>query len=543
MIKTLHKQLINQWKLLLCFALGLLLSIFITTTILKVWEPNLIKDLIIWGFLSLPCSLTLYEFFIRPFDWEGLKRKPSEIPYQNRWDTVYFALPSFSIWILYLAAFWPGIMSVDSVVQWTEAHTGVFTGGHPPSDTMMLWLMYHIIDNPAFVSIVQLTALSLVAGYGFAEINKLGVRRWLVWIASLVFAIWPTIGILAVTHWKDIHYSIAFLLVSIFVLKIVVTKGEWLESKKNLIVFGFTCLFVPLTRHNGIFIFLLGPILALIFRIKWKSLLLVSVTILAVYLLIIGPGYKVAKAMQINDKKLALVTYWVPIYFMEAQLHAGTPLLPEEKQLLNSIYPVDPPWPYYEYGTYQIEGFNWDVFWVNRGEFLKITLNLMLRNPKSAIKALAMKSNLIWNVTEPQGCYLYISMPLYDTNYKPTYITNQEYMAYKVIPSPKFKNLWLALAKMNMSTRSGSCFIWRPAIYLYLYFAVIILVLLKTRKGLWLLLSVPILMHTVLLIVVNYAQDFRYMFPAILSCLLFWPLVFMPKPAKTELVSRTLQKP
>ena len=60
-----------------------------------------------------------------------------------------YALPCIAIWSVYLIAFYPGIMSMDSLNQWDQitnfakADYG-FTDAHPVGHTLFLWLITSI---------------------------------------------------------------------------------------------------------------------------------------------------------------------------------------------------------------------------------------------------------------------------------------------------------------------------------------------------------------------------------------------------------------
>jgi hypothetical protein len=59
--------------------------------------------------------------------WGNYKSAPV-----GRWYWLRFALPCAGIWSVCLLAFWPAIMSVDSLNQWGQMITGLLVDIHPP---------------------------------------------------------------------------------------------------------------------------------------------------------------------------------------------------------------------------------------------------------------------------------------------------------------------------------------------------------------------------------------------------------------------------
>ncbi len=101
----------------------------------------------------------------------------------GRWYWLRFALPCAAVWSLYLLAFWPGIMSQDSVDQWHQLLQGRYEDAHPAFHTLTVWLITRVWLSPAAVALVQIVILSAAIGFGLAMLRSYGVPAWALWAA------------------------------------------------------------------------------------------------------------------------------------------------------------------------------------------------------------------------------------------------------------------------------------------------------------------------------------------------------------------------
>jgi len=105
-------------------------------------------------------------------------------------------------------AFWPGLMSVDSIVQYTQAVLRQYGDQHPP---VMAWLWSwtnRVVTGPGGMLIVHL-GLLWIGLWAIAEgARRRGLRH--AWIVPLV-GFMPTIANIAGVIWKDVGMAYALL--------------------------------------------------------------------------------------------------------------------------------------------------------------------------------------------------------------------------------------------------------------------------------------------------------------------------------------------
>jgi hypothetical protein len=436
-----------------------------------------------------------------------------------------YAAPMQLVWLIYLLALWPGLMSPDSVGQWNQALSGQINDAHPAFHTMFLAVLARIRPNPALVALVQILVLSFVAGYILCEFESRGIPRRLLITAALIFAFSPVNSLMVNAIWKDILYSIAFLGLSGILLKMIVTHGAWLKKGWRIGLLAVTAFSVAIFRHNGVFDSF-GTLILLIFgfRSQTKRLLLALALTLSLWLGIRGPFYDIMKVKKVPGLFLSSQE----LFQIAAHLKAGTEITEPEAAFLNKILPIENAWNYdcYTSGVFFYDPrLNRQFVSDHLSELNQIFLALTLRAPEVNLKHLACSSSLVWKVFDNSQRFstipTYFDHGKWRTIFYPPTETNVSF-------SPKIPWLTQPLMEFVDATHYPRFiwFIWRPALYLYLSFMIVIMAALRCRDWRFLFLLAPIMIHSAFLVISLSSQDFRYQYPVYLFALLFWPLLF-----------------
>ncbi len=167
--------------------------------------PNLLFFWITISFLCL-LMLPLIQKFASPLP---------EFTTNKTW--FWYALPMILVWFIFLLAVWPGMMTPDSISQWSQLISLQFNDAHPVFHTLLLWLITRIWFSPAAIAICQIIFLSLTAAWGIGTLRGLGLPNWAAWLLAGLFAFNPINGDMVNTIWKDIPYSTALFLLSIII--------------------------------------------------------------------------------------------------------------------------------------------------------------------------------------------------------------------------------------------------------------------------------------------------------------------------------------
>lgn len=179
----------------------------------------------------------------------------------------------FSLW---LAAFFPGVMTPDSLTQWDEASTLQLNNLHPYLHTLLIVFLKGIYNSPATIALFQILLTSITFSYIFSFFLKKGVSKWLIFPLFCLFTFSIPVGIYSITLWKDIPFSVCLVL-----LGFVIAKQYWAKRLDNshLILIFVLSIVTTFFRHNGVINILLLPISFLLcfYRVnRLKTVILIS---------------------------------------------------------------------------------------------------------------------------------------------------------------------------------------------------------------------------------------------------------------------------
>ena len=173
---------------------------------------------------------------------------------------------SLAVFGLWLAAFWPGVMSVDSLKVWRAALLpDIFMNDHPFMNVLLYKYLYQIWNNPAVVPLAQiiLTAL-LISWFGF-WLYRQGVQRVLLafWFLFILGSV--PIALYNLMLWKDIPFALLVVFWGCLLTKLYQERrqGRLQWSKQRIFVLLLLGLALALIRHNGLVYLFTLPLLFL----------------------------------------------------------------------------------------------------------------------------------------------------------------------------------------------------------------------------------------------------------------------------------------
>ncbi len=161
-----------------------------------------------------------------------------------------------AIFLFWWIAFYPGLMSYDSVVYVLHVTTGPWVDNHSVLYDSMVWLSLRVTGGLAALTLMQTIAMSAAFGYTVAAFRRLGVPgRWTAAAALTVAALPPT-GAFMIFIWKDVPFTIcAFLMVPTLahLVSLRSRPGMPRDRRTNLLVavLGLELLGMDLFRLNG----------------------------------------------------------------------------------------------------------------------------------------------------------------------------------------------------------------------------------------------------------------------------------------------------
>ncbi len=173
------------------------------------------------------------------------------------------------IFLLWWAAFYPGLMSRDSVIYVLHVTTGPWVNNHSVLYDSMVWLSLHATGGLAALTLAQTAAMAAALAYTVFAFGRLGVPgRWTA-VAAVIVAALPPLASFTVFIWKDVPFSICVFLVVPTVAHLIARQRQsgWRGSGPVnwlLVALGLELLGACLFRLNGFLVVLLAGVLLVV---------------------------------------------------------------------------------------------------------------------------------------------------------------------------------------------------------------------------------------------------------------------------------------
>ncbi|MDD1443997.1 DUF6020 family protein, partial [Dolichospermum sp. ST_sed3] len=459
---------------------------------------------------------------------------------KNFW--ICLALIPVVVWVVYCLTYWPGLVVSDFLDQWSQVLNFRFDNNHPAFHTLTMWLISRIFPSPGLVSLAQIITLGLLIGHIFKRQIELGINKLALIVTSLFLALSPVTTTMVISLVKDIPFSIAFLWFSWQIVEILISQGQWLTSKKNIILFAISAALVSLFRHNGMPIILV--IVVIIFAFHWKNyknLLIFSLLFTLMIFVIKGPVYSL---FRVNTTKTVNSLPFFILPYIGAHLKANTPISMEEKEFLDEIMNTDNDWEYNQYTMLPLvfnPKLNSQLVARSSNRIIYMFFQLTKRNPSVTLNHLITINNMIWEINLPPG----------GIHHTVAFVLNSDGTVTTTVPDPyqtglkqdsKIPQLITILAKwFTIISYRFYVYVWRPALQLYLLIFLNVVYAVRFRNTRSLMITLPVVIQSGLLFLISPNPEYRYQFPVFLTSILLYPLllfsvrdVFQPSTSKTE---------
>lgn len=419
--------------------------------------------------------------------------------------------------MVYLMSYYPGVMSADSFTQWSQMENFKFSDWHPAFSTLINWVLTRIWHSPAVIGIFNSLLFSLAFALMVMEYKKSGVKKAVLYPIAVIFILNPINGIMSITIWKDITYSILMLLLTFLAVKIFSSEGRWLRSPLNATLLVVTLVCGALVRHNGTIPVGIMLICMITFYPKhWKNTAVIAAITVAAIMLIKGPVYDKLNVVPINSFQ-ELVN---PIMQVAGIITGNGVLTEKEKDIVNKILPIKD-WKvgYTKYNAVKLvatKGFNMGFFKNNMNDFLKAWAGMALRNPGLAIRAYLDRTAIIWRIINPNNHYIY-------TNPRSVANNNFNIKMKSVLPSIK-KCLDRILQTLG---KEGFYISWKPAFFMLIILLFGLAAIIKNGRK-WMFVLIPVLGNTLGLLVVTTSAQPRYYYATLIIAPFIIAAAFAP---------------
>lgn len=458
-------------------------------------------------------------------NWHPIARK-SQIP-KSRFSWLLFMIPMLVVWIFSLLVFWPGIISNDSIFQWQQGVSGELDDWQSAFHALLLAGLMRIWYSPAVVSILQIVLFALAVAWGLKVLADYGAPRPLLWIMSFLFACFPPNWILSITIWKDVPYAIAFLWLTILLIKIVLSEGDWINKPYHWMVLATAVFFVSILRKNGIVSAFISVLtLVLVYRRYWKKFFTATLIALLLFLGVGGPLYDLLNVSRTDSGQTNLIY----LHHIAAHISEGTPLRDEESAYLNQLLPLSD-WFYWccYVGTVSYDGaFARNEFLTNTELNRQIAFNLFTRAPWVDFTHAACSGELSWRFANNQ-CYMKSTHGF--NSWVPgqvDWVVENEVGLNDQSLIPGVVDQYVLLLRRFGFLDDELAFYLRPAFWLYIALLCIAVLTIR-RKDFYIWISgLPLITQSAVLLLVSFAPAYRYHYGTCLAGIFLLGLLLLP---------------
>ena len=320
------------------------------------------------------------------------------------------------IWTPYFMSHWPGGVyndTVDSInialgkQEWSNQNTVLYA---------LLWKLIFWIGSIANqgdyggLKLMTLLQSLIMAGVGasfFVWLKRRRIRLPFIILGVAAFSIFPIFPYYGISLWKDTLFSVVMFLYTWFfyiMAESLALKKKEVLNKRSLIIYSVLSLLIIFGRGNGIFIFISVSI-AVAFIIKKHvnkaaicKFIILAMSIFALSIIVQGPVYK---ALKVSEGGVA-EKYGIPLQQTAYIISSGQEISEESWKVLEGILPRDGWINLYSptvVDTIKFDPlFNKEFFSENKGEFLKVYMELLLKNPAKAFKGYLLATTGFWDV-------------------------------------------------------------------------------------------------------------------------------------------------
>ncbi len=209
------------------------------------------------------------------------------------WLMLAGSLTVFGTW---LAAFWPGVMSVDSMKIWRAAVLpDVYLNDHPLLNVFLYKYLYHLWHDPAVVPVAHVLLTSLLAVWFGFQIYRQGASLSVVMLWLLFLLCSVPVGVYNVMLWKDVPFALLTVFSACILVKLRQEKAQrrlrW--TGQQICALLLAGISLGLIRHNGLVYLAVLPALFLLLR-----LVPLKKTLLALTPLLLAAGLSFAVLQQ-----------------------------------------------------------------------------------------------------------------------------------------------------------------------------------------------------------------------------------------------------
>ncbi len=435
--------------------------------------------------------------------------------------------------IIALLSYYPGFTQFDTINQWNQVQLNSYNNWHPIFETLIFLKFPSLIYNNILAcTIFQILLIIVTLLYFciFLRKNYLDFKSTL--IVILLFTLNPLFLKYSVTILKDIPYSYAIFIMTLFLINIVRSDGEWLNNIKNKIIFIIISLGIFLFRHNGVIPFFFTFLGLIIFYPKLRKFLGITlVSILVGYYLILCNIVNMSNGGR--SEMLGVVMSNLSYYY-----NNDVEFTKDELEVLDKLVPLANYKKYYnprnfDYAKWTSETFNQEAD-KNFDKIIRMWLSKSFKNPGKFLISYMSMTSPIFEVRNK----------ISDIDYK-VINTNTE-IAHKGMIKKVSDTVYSGLVSYNNTVTNSPLRILflNFGDSLFLILVSLYLIIKKTKLNIkrW-IPFIPVILNTFVIMLLITGEEYRFVYSQVLCS---YPLIlyglFETRDKKVSKLSNFLRK-
>lgn len=307
-------------------------------------------------------------------------------------------------WLPYFLSFFPATISPDGmgIFYKSQSHL-VMMDNHTFAYAIFLRVcciigefLFNSTDGVlATCTFIQLFLMATIFASLITFLYKKNINKKVIIGVMIYFAINPLFGYYSVVMWKDILFSCFVVLLTISCYNMIEHRNKL--TKKDYISFILSSFLVIFFRNNAIYMyFILAIITFIFFRKYYKQFILIFILIIGTYFVVKGPVFD-----YFNIYKSGSAEYLaMPMQQIGRMVYKGVDLTKKEEKMISKVLDVDimkdaynPRW---SDGIKFNKDFNIRPFNENKGDYLKLWLELVVKYPKVTLEAYSISTLGYW---------------------------------------------------------------------------------------------------------------------------------------------------
>ncbi len=305
-------------------------------------------------------------------------------------------------WYLYC---YPGVLTYDSGDQIRDAlSTGTLNNHHSAFLDLILRAVLlpvksmtgSVQTGVGICMALQMMAMTFVFAVCMERIFRRVDHPVLKGLAFLWFAVYPVHPIYSVTLWKDIPFSLCFLVLMLFIDSITEDEKAFFRSRRKQCGLVLTFVLLPLMRHNGL---LINVLTAVFFFFRFGSYRKQAVRIFGAAFVLLGIWYfAILPALNVKSVESGLILSAAQQQIARTLRDHHDELNPEELAALERYFDIPEIWNEYT-GTISDpvkSHFREKYYREDPGAFFRLWIRLGLRYPAAYLEAFLHNNYGYW---------------------------------------------------------------------------------------------------------------------------------------------------